>query len=250
MSQISSNDVEYILLQTISEHSDPVGAGFLADTLHAQGISSASEATVGRYLRKLENSGCLVSRRYDGRSRGRVITPEGQARLQELITQQRQHKAVMDSMALFLDGFGQQLRNMLVTRSILEPEVAALAAKNATQEDIDAIGQIVAETAQLRQSGQSIAKTDAPFHIAIAKATGNPVLEAVMQMIRADRDYSPEIESIIDASSMNTPSDHLSIYNAIAQRNEKEARRIMKNHIQNLIEQCNRYEVKTKNASE
>ena len=69
-------------------------------------------------------------------------------------------------------------------------------------------------------------------------------------MIRADRDYSPEIESIIDASSMNTPSDHLSIYNAIAQRNEKEARRIMKNHIQNLIEQCNRYEVKTKNASE
>ena len=156
----------------------------------------------------------------------------------------------MDSMALFLDGFGQQLRNMLVTRSILEPEVAALAAKNATQDDIDAIGQIVAETAQLRQSGQSIAKTDAPFHIAIAKATGNPVLEAVMQMIRADRDYSPEIESIIDASSMNTPSDHLSIYNAIAQRNEKEARRIMKNHIQNLIEQCNRYEVKTKNASE
>lgn len=250
MNQSVSNDVEYILLQTISEHSEPVGTGFLTDILQKQGISSVSEATVGRYLRKLENNGYLTSRKYGGRSRGRIISPEGQLHLQKLSLQHRQQKAMTDTISLFLNGFGKQLRDMLDTRLILEPEVAALAAKNATQTEIDAIEKIVNEAATLRARGESMAKTDAPFHIAVAKATGNPVLEAVMQMIRADRDYSPELERIIEASSLNNSSDHMCIYDAIAHRNEKEARHIMKTHIQKMIEQCNQYEAKTKVSSE
>ena len=235
MSHSSSDNVEYILLQTISEYSEPIGAGFLADTLHGQGVSSASEATVGRYLRRLENEGYLISQKYDGRSRGRTITPLGHQRLCELIAERQQHKTMMDTIELFRNGFGEQLRNMLVTRAIIEPEVAALAARNATQADIT-------------ECGESMAKTDAPFHIAVARATGNPVLEAVMQMIRADRDYSPEIERIINTSSLNSSCDHLHIYNAIAQGNEDEARHIMKGHIENLIQQCNQYETRTKTS--
>ena len=87
-----------------------------------------------------------------------------------------------------------------------------------------------------------MAATDAPFHIAIAKASGNPVLEAVMKMIRTDRDYSPEVESIINASSLNNPSDHLSIYQAIASHNEEKARFIMRNHIRNLMKKVGRYQ--------
>lgn len=248
MSHSTSDNVEYILLKNISEHSEPIGAGFLADALHAQGISSASEATVGRYLRKLENQGYLASQKYDGRSRGRTITPMGQARLGELATERQQRKAMMDTIELFRNGFGEQLRNMLVTRAILEPEVAALAARNATPADITAIGEIVAQTARLRENGESMAKTDAPFHIAVARATGNPVLEAVMRMIRTDRDYSPAIESIMNTSSLYSSCDHLHIYNAIAQRNEEEARSVMAGHIQNLIDQCNQYETRTKSG--
>lgn len=248
MSHSISDNVEYILLQTISEYSEPIGAGFLADTLHGQGVSSASEATVGRYLRRLENEGYLISQKYDGRSRGRTITPLGHQRLCELIAERQQHKTMMDTIELFRNGFGEQLRNILVTRAIIEPEVAALAARNATQADITAIGEIVAQTARLRECGESMAKTDAPFHIAVARATGNPVLEAVMQMIRADRDYSPEIERIINTSSLNSSCDHLHIYNAIAQGNEDEARHIMKGHIENLIQQCNQYETRTKTS--
>ena len=69
-----------------------------------------------------------------------------------------------------------------------------------------------------------------------------------MQMIRADRDYSPEIERIINTSSLNSSCDHLHIYNAIAQGNEDEARHIMKGHIENLIQQCNQYETRTKTS--
>ena len=69
-----------------------------------------------------------------------------------------------------------------------------------------------------------MAAKDAIFHIEVARATGNPVLEAVMRMIRADRDYSPELERMINASSVNNPSDHLNIFLAIEERKPDKAR--------------------------
>ena len=61
------------------------------------------------------------------------------------------------------------------------------------------------------------------------------MLEAVIKMLRTDRDYSPEIETIINASSLNNPSDHASIYRAIKEHDAEKARYIMKLHIHNLI---------------
>lgn len=233
---------EYILLRTIAEHHEPIGAGLLADLLRTRGRIEVSEATVGRYLRNFELRGLLKSEKYEGRSRGRIITPEGIQRVRELAVEQRQAKTMLDTMQLFQNGFGQQLRNLLVVREIIEPEVAALAAENATEEDIQAIGAIVEESGHLTEQGVSMAGTDAPFHIAIAKATGNPVLEAVVKMLRADRDYSPEIESIINSTSQNNPSDHRSIYNAIRDRDSHLARHIMRQHIRNLLQRSSQFE--------
>lgn len=242
MSSFYSENVEYMLLRMVAGQEEPVGAGFLADMLQSNGNCTMSEATIGRHLRKFEKQGFLKSEKYDGRSRGRIITDQGRARLKELAVERRQAKAMLDTMEIFNDGFGEQLHNVLVTREIIEPEVAALAAQNATQENIDAIRKIVEQTAQLTEKGESMAATDAPFHIEIAKASGNPVLEAVMKMIRTDRDYSPEIESIINASSLNNPSDHMSIYRAIAEHDAEKARQIMKQHIHNLIVKSSRYQ--------
>ena len=242
MSGFDSKKTEYLLLHMIADSGHPIGAGFLADMLTSGGEDAASEATIGRYLRKLEMQGLLRSEKYNGRSRGRVITEDGARRIRELEIEQRQEKAMMDTMEIFNNGFGGHLRNLLLTREIVEPEAAALAAQNAGEEDIEAIQKIIEESARLTQSGGSMASTDAPFHIAVAKASGNPVLEAVVRMLRADRDYSPEIEHMINASSVNNPSDHKSIYRAIEARDADCARRIMKQHIHNLIVTVGQFE--------
>ena len=242
MGDLYSQSVEYRLLQIIARETKPIGAGFLADILQGEQDGAVSEATIGRYLRKFEKQGYLRSEKYEGRSRGRVITEQGLARVKELAAERRQAKAVLDTMEVISAGLDEHFHHVLVTREIIEPEVAALAARNASEEDVAAIGAIVEEAAALKRKGQSMAATDAPFHIAIAAASGNPVLEAVMKMIRTDRDYSPEVESIINASSLNNPSDHLSIYQAIADHREEEARTIMRNHIRNLMKKVCRYQ--------
>lgn len=234
---------EYTLLQMIAQYGQPIGAGFLADMLKGDNDeASISEATIGRYLRKFEKQGFLKSEKYNGRSRGRVITPKGLERIRELAAEQRQAKAVLDTIEVFNNGFGEHLRYLLITREIIEPEIAALAAQNANEENIQAIQAIIEESASLTQKKKSMAATDAPFHIEIAKASGNPVLEAVMKMLRTDRDYSPEIESIINSSSLDNPSDHKSIYQAIEAHDAEKARYLMKQHIHNLILKLNHYE--------
>ena len=67
-----------------------------------------------------------------------------------------------------------------------------------------------------------------------------------MRMIRADRDYSPELERMINASSVNNPSDHRSIFLAIEEHNPDKARKIMKQHIHKLIDKVEAYEKKSR----
>ena len=239
-------EMEYILLRTVADAGIPVGAGYLADTLQSTGKSTLSEATIGRYLRQFEQSGYLKSEKYDGRSRGRAMSEAGLAYLRELEVSRQQAQMVQTTLELFTNSFGVQLKNVLAARQIIEPETAALAAANATSEDIARLRQIVDETAQLKSHGKSMAAKDAIFHIEVARATGNPVLEAVMRMIRADRDYSPELERMINASSVNNPSDHLNIFLAIEERKPDKARRIMKQHIHKLIAKVEGYEKKGK----
>ena len=239
-------EMEYILLRTVADAGIPVGAGYLADTLQSTGKSTLSEATIGRYLRQFEQRGYLKSEKYDGRSRGRAMSEAGLAYLRELEVSRQQAQMVQTTLELFTNSFGVQLKNVLAARQIIEPETAALAAANATSEDIARLRQIVDETAQLKSHGKSMAAKDAIFHIEVARATGNPVLEAVMRMIRADRDYSPELERMINASSVNNPSDHLNIFLAIEERKPDKARRIMKQHIHKLIVKVEGYEKKGK----
>lgn len=147
-------EMEYILLRTVADAGIPVGAGYLADTLQSTGKSTLSEATIGRYLRQFEQRGYLKSEKYDGRSRGRAMSEAGLAYLRELEVSRQQAQMVQTTLELFTNSFGVQLKNVLAARQIIEPETAALAAANATSEDIARLRQIVDETAQLKMPRQ------------------------------------------------------------------------------------------------
>ena len=73
---------------------------------------------------------------------------------------------------------------ILEVRKIIEPEIVTLAAKNATEEDIQDIEKIL-EKMKEESLGNDVytVGTDALFHLRIAQATGNALLFNVMNYI-------------------------------------------------------------------
>lgn len=237
-----SKDVEYRILQQAAALDKPIGAGFLFNALQQDNGPILSEATLGRSLRSLEQRGYLTSERYNGRSRGRVITEAGRFRLKELSLYEDRQRSVRAVMDLLGDNLDKQLRDMLVARKIVEPETAALAAQSASEEHLSAIRRILNQMDDLTAVGQSMAPTDGPFHAEIAKASGNSILESILKIARTEQDHSETIEYIIRASGHKTSSDHWSIYAAIRDHSPNKARRIMRQHISNLIQKLDEYE--------
>ena len=118
MGNYYAEDVEYLLLKAVSECREPVGAGFLAETFASRNDMALSEAAIGRHLRRLEQKGYLCCERYNGRSRGRVITKKGSDRMKELAAGQKQVKAVADVMEVLRDGSGRSGRTGISLRRL------------------------------------------------------------------------------------------------------------------------------------
>ena len=68
-------------------------------------------------------------------------------------------------------------------RILLEPEVAAVACRNATEEDKKRIERLCDEVEQLYMEGKNHVQKDMEFHEAIAKCSGNRVVEVLVPVI-------------------------------------------------------------------
>ena len=68
-------------------------------------------------------------------------------------------------------------------RLMLEPEIAALAAQKATEQDKEEIVRLCDEVENFYRAGKNHTKKDQAFHAAIAKASGNSVVESLMPTI-------------------------------------------------------------------
>ena len=68
-------------------------------------------------------------------------------------------------------------------RILLEPEVAEVACRNATEEDKKRIERLCDEVEQLYMEGKNHVQKDMEFHEAIAKCSGNRVVEVLIPVI-------------------------------------------------------------------
>jgi DNA-binding FadR family transcriptional regulator len=85
---------------------------------------------------------------------------------------------VLDTDYLAITGMAEALfENLLETRDILEPSIAALAARRAKPEQVDKLRQLTDELGDMRErDAAGHADVDIAFHHLLAEATGNPVL--------------------------------------------------------------------------
>jgi len=122
-------------------------------------------------------------------------------------------------------------RNLFEVRRVLEPGLAALAARRAKPEQIEKMRAILDDHKGKVQARESYMKEDIAFHYLVAEATGNEILlrvaDSLMELLRETRDTSGKIA----ARPGRSLKQHQAILNAIEARNPLVAERRMREHI-------------------
>lgn len=122
-------------------------------------------------------------------------------------------------------------RKLFEVRRLLEPGLAALAARRATAEQVEKLRGVLGEQEVQVQRGETGVKQDTMFHFLIAEATGNEVLlrivDNLMDLLRKTRETSLQ-HGDRPARSLK---QHRAILSAIEARDPAAAERRMRDHI-------------------
>ncbi len=127
---------------------------------------------------------------------------------------------------------------LLRARWLIEGEVAALAAREATAADLTSIRAALTEMERLQQKNRDFSSFDREFHLRIAASTRNGVLSAVVEdlwdrgrgamwRLMEKHFQTPELR----AASVN---DHRIILEALAAHDPREARNAMRAHLKRV----------------
>ncbi len=130
----------------------------------------------------------------------------------------------------------QYLAELLEVRKILEPPLAARAAKHATDEDITRLGAILNRQTEKVLRGDLAIDEDTEFHYTIATAARNSVVmrvvDVLMDLLRDSRERSLQVKGRLQKSL----AGHRRIYEAIRARNPHAAEEAMRQHLQEIEE--------------
>jgi len=128
-----------------------------------------------------------------------------------------------------LHGF--QSWQMFEARIILESALAALAAERGKEEHHAALAEEVAEMFAAESAPSDYLIHDVLFHRIIARASGNPILAAVMETVTSSM-YEKRRKTVERSTDLRESAEmHRAIYRAIRSRNAGEARKLMEQHL-------------------
>ncbi len=140
-----------------------------------------------------------------------------------------------DEIVNFFSEFSNySLDYLMEARIMLEGEFARLAAVNASQDEIDVIERVFNEICNSKDTNTFFVK-DLQFHLTIAKATHNPIMNGLMKII-VEMLYK-ETQKIIEISENtreNTIETTRDLVLAIKQRDAEKAKELMSEHIRNI----------------
>ncbi|MCL4302409.1 MAG: FadR family transcriptional regulator [Anaerolineae bacterium] len=126
-------------------------------------------------------------------------------------------------------------------RSILEVEIAGLAALQASEADIAQLKQIVANMEATQNDVVILAVHDADFHSALAKMTHNPLLAILVDSIRdLLQEYVARVTPYLDPSQENLPL-HQKLLERIEARDVAGARQAMRENLDQMHRNTERY---------
>jgi GntR family transcriptional regulator, transcriptional repressor for pyruvate dehydrogenase complex len=135
------------------------------------------------------------------------------------------------SLSLMSALHGFQTWQMFEARILLESNIAALAAERGKDEHHAALAEEVAEMFAAMGSPSDFLIHDLLFHRIISKASGNPILAAVIETITSAL-YDKRRKTVERSIDMRESAEmHREIYRAIRARKPLEARKLMERHL-------------------
>lgn len=119
-------------------------------------------------------------------------------------------------------------------REILEPEIAALAATRADEEDLTAMREAVAVMEETRRDPEAFIEADLDFHLALAEAAANPlILSLIDSIVGLLREQRLRI-FFVDGGPERGQYHHKRILEAIEHRDSEGARAAMRAHLRQV----------------
>jgi GntR family transcriptional regulator, uxu operon transcriptional repressor len=126
---------------------------------------------------------------------------------------------------------------VLSARGVIETQVAAMAAKNASPAALHAILAALLEMERSHEDRSSNEQADRNFHLAVARATGNTALVGVIDYLWRQRNslwHRLKQHYRTEELRTSTLLDHRAIHAAIAARDAPGARKAMRLHLERV----------------
>lgn len=137
-----------------------------------------------------------------------------------------------ESLQMMADLHRFSYDEMFEARKVLEVALTELAAKNAGDEDIATLAEEVAEMYATLDDPQEYLVHDIRFHRAVAAASGNQILSALMHMVSTAL-YENRRATVERARDLKESAElHRRIYRLIRERKPTEARAAMNEHLE------------------
>lgn len=221
--------IEVEVLKIVKEANKPIGTWAIENKLNEKNIG-VSTATVGRILSKLENSDYLEKYKNEGR----IITPEGKLAIKkaENIDIINFHQEKIDE--IISTEILENFITVIQARKAIEKATSRLAASKISEAGLKKLKEIIDRQDENLKKGESIAEEDLEFHRTIANESGNTILESMYNIISTFKQQSTLFEYMRSQISSPYSTAHMNIYNAIKNKNEDEAEKLMAEHMDNL----------------
>lgn len=147
-------------------------------------------------------------------------------------------ESYFDTFALLFDINPSQTLQLLEVRKILEPQAAALAAKNATAGDVLSLQEIQEEMKKVLGREEVGLDPDYKFHFQIASSTGNEILfntlNALSDLMRRSLQQTSWLSLADKQRTADSILEHEQILEAIENKDPAAAQERMLNHIEEV----------------
>ncbi len=118
-------------------------------------------------------------------------------------------------------------------RRLVEGWCVARAAKSATKADLEALRQKLERMRELELTDEAWEPTDVEFHVAIARATGNPLAVRIIEILRESFSALYRLKSVIPGKEEKALvwKHHWDVYDAIRRRSPEAAQAAIVAHM-------------------
>ena len=121
--------------------------------------------------------------------------------------------------------------NLVEVREIMEPQIAALAASRITDEYIHAMQEAYKTMETAVDNADIFVEADLDFHLALAEATQNPLIPALMDTIIGLLREQRKRTALVDGGLQRGQSHHKKILEAVIKHDPQAARIAMQHHL-------------------